>query len=148
MTALERLADRCGIQHVSEDAFGKEHVTSPETKRALLKAMHLAADTEEQAQSSLKRIEAAEWSRTLPPVVVAYSQGKPLGVPHYLHKRDRSGSLDRAVRECRDGRRNHRFRRVETPGDPKRARASGAATPSSPVQLALGVSPAHRRDSG
>ena len=81
MSALERLADRCGIQHVSEDAFGKEHVTPPETKRALLKAMHIAAETEEQAQSSFQAIEAAEWSRTLPPVVVVDSHRKPLGVP-------------------------------------------------------------------
>ena len=77
MTALGRLAERCGIQHSSEDAFGKEHVISDETKRALLKAMHLTAENEEQAEASLAEIEAAEWNTAFSPVLVAYDTGQP-----------------------------------------------------------------------
>ena len=35
ITAMDCLAHCCGIQDVSEDAFGKEHRTSAKTKRAV-----------------------------------------------------------------------------------------------------------------
>ncbi|MGI4756154.1 MAG: 4-alpha-glucanotransferase [Janthinobacterium lividum] len=70
MSAIDDLAERCGIQAVSEDAFGKEHVTSDSTKRALLHAMGFAAETEEAAAQSREELDDRDWEAALPPVLV------------------------------------------------------------------------------
>ncbi len=85
MSALDELALRYGIQAVSEDAFGKEHVTSAETKRALLHAMHVDAETGAAAAASLERLQREVRDRVLPPVLVAY-RTRAMEVPVRLAK--------------------------------------------------------------
>jgi 4-alpha-glucanotransferase len=79
VSAVEELAKRCGIADTSTDAFGKEHVTPVETKRALLHAMGLDAGSEEAARSSLDRLVEEEWAAAVPPVLVAY-RDRPIEV--------------------------------------------------------------------
>ena len=70
MRGVDGLAERCGIQHSSVDVFGKELVTSPKLKQALLKAMGFDVATDAEAETTLADLEAAEWERALPPVLV------------------------------------------------------------------------------
>ena len=81
MTALDRLADLCGILHESEDAFGNTHTTSPETKRALLAAMGFHVQDDEYAAASLRALRARQWKQGLPPVSV---QSGPVTIPVVL----------------------------------------------------------------
>lgn len=72
MNPLDQLAARLGIQNSSLDAFGNEHHTTPELKRALLNAMRIPVDHDGAAKKVLDDLDAREWERPLPPVVVAY----------------------------------------------------------------------------
>ena len=81
--ALDALADRVGIEAEFVDALGQRQQTSTEKKRALLKAMELAAEDEAQAQATLADLDRREWTRILPPCIVLY-QGKPFAIPVHL----------------------------------------------------------------
>ncbi|HEY0970460.1 MAG TPA: 4-alpha-glucanotransferase [Gemmatimonadales bacterium] len=73
---LRRLADRVGILPEYVDQTGTElRVTSDGTRVALLHAMSLAADTEEQARESLERLEQEEGRRLLEPTRVVRADG-------------------------------------------------------------------------
>jgi 4-alpha-glucanotransferase len=72
MSAVDRLAERCGIRHSMVDVFGSERITTPEVKHALLKAMGFDVETDAQAEAAVAGLEAREWERPLPPVLVAY----------------------------------------------------------------------------
>jgi 4-alpha-glucanotransferase len=84
MTALNELAQRCGIAESSTDAFGKTHTTSEATKKALLSAMHFEVSTEEEASQSLEQFRAKH-QRVLPPVWVTLLSSNdsclPLNLP-------------------------------------------------------------------
>ena len=66
--ALEQLAARCGIAAEYQDIWGKRHITSDRTRRALLAAMHFPTDTDPAAL--LRGMEEREWRQPLPPVLV------------------------------------------------------------------------------
>ncbi len=69
--ALRRLAERVGILPGYVDQTGTERrVTGDETRVALLRAMGLVADSEEQALESLERLEREESRRLLEPTRV------------------------------------------------------------------------------
>lgn len=81
--ALAALARHCGIADGYTDVWGNEHATTDQTRRALLAAMRLPVDTVAPAEI-LRELEAGDWRRVLPPVLVA-RKGSPsrirLGVP-------------------------------------------------------------------
>ncbi|HEY8010073.1 MAG TPA: glycogen debranching protein GlgX [Rudaea sp.] len=63
---LNRLAQTAGIAADWWDVAGTQHAVSPETKRTLLAAMSLRAETEAQARESLERIMQTRQHRLLP----------------------------------------------------------------------------------
>ncbi|HSS70943.1 MAG TPA: hypothetical protein VLQ46_09875, partial [Casimicrobiaceae bacterium] len=71
---LSRLAAGAGILPSYIDVHGGEHVTSPETQRALLSAMRIDLKSDADTEAALAAQEAREWKRLLPPVAV-YSTG-------------------------------------------------------------------------
>lgn len=79
-TSLDALAIRCGIQPEYKSALGEITEASAETRRALLHAMGIAADTDAAAARSLAELDRAEGERALPPVCVLH-QTKP---PHRI----------------------------------------------------------------
>jgi 4-alpha-glucanotransferase len=84
---LDRAANLFGIDAEFWDIFGRLHVTSPQTKRAILEARGIDTSSAESLQRSLARLERAEWTRLLPPAVVAGlspSLELPLSVPSEL----------------------------------------------------------------
>lgn len=77
MNATELLNRLCALQGILteyEDVWGKRHEVSDESKRALLAAAGMKADTPEQAQEALEHEERRVWQRLLPPVKVVRTQ--------------------------------------------------------------------------
>ena len=76
--ALDRLARAAGIAGGWWDLEGRHHVTGDDTCRALLRAMHLPADTAGETADSLAAL-SEEAARGLPPaLVVRTGEGGPL----------------------------------------------------------------------
>jgi glycogen operon protein len=76
---VDHLADLAGIDPIWWDVGGGYHKVSVETKRTLLRAMRLPADTGSDLRDSLARL-AAERHAPLPPVVTAQAN-EPITVP-------------------------------------------------------------------
>jgi 4-alpha-glucanotransferase len=69
--ALDALAERMGIEPQYYDVRGQLIRATPDTKRALLAAMSVAARDEEEARAALAALDRVEWERALPPVKVS-----------------------------------------------------------------------------
>ena len=81
MSDLDRLADLLGLEALYHDIWGNRRETSAATKRALVGAMGLDADTAEAVAASLRIMERRAWDRPLPPVLVSgEGQAIDLGV--------------------------------------------------------------------
>ncbi len=78
---VDRLAELLGVESEYSDARGKMQRANTETKRALLQAMGVSADDDEQVAAVLKEIEGAEWRRALQPVYVVRASHQPISVP-------------------------------------------------------------------
>ena len=74
---LSRLALAQGIHLAWHDIWGNAHQVPAATLRALLTAMHVPADDDEQAQSSLLAHESERWNAVLPPAVVVRQSRLP-----------------------------------------------------------------------
>ncbi len=75
---LARLTELCGIQPVYHDVWGRSHVVSDTTRRALLAAMHLAPDAD--SAELIEQVEARDWCRLLPPVQVLTLSQAPIQI--------------------------------------------------------------------
>src|SRR4051812_46595678 len=79
-SALDRLAERMGIESEFKNARGRIVPTAPETKRLLLAAMGIEAADEAAAESALVELDRAEWLRPLAPVQVVRNAAGPVAV--------------------------------------------------------------------
>ena len=77
---VDSLAEKVGILPEFE-ADGKVYVTSFETKKALLKALGLPADTSREAQASLQTVSEKTFKRALPPVMIVRREQKTADIP-------------------------------------------------------------------
>ncbi|HYD30599.1 MAG TPA: putative maltokinase, partial [Azospirillaceae bacterium] len=85
-TALDRLAERMGIEVDYVNAIGGTVRISDDVKRALLAAMGEPADDELAAKARLDTLEREELARPLPPVIVVRGERMPLLGPITLPK--------------------------------------------------------------
>ncbi|MEO3432175.1 4-alpha-glucanotransferase [Inquilinus sp. CAU 1745] len=81
MTILDLLAERAGIVIDYHDIWGKPVAVPDETKKALLVAMGLPAETADEQRSSLDRLAEGPWRLPLPPVVIVPSEKQPFDIP-------------------------------------------------------------------
>jgi glycogen operon protein len=77
---LARLASAAGLTHDWWDITGTNHLVSDDTKRALLRAMRLPADTAADLDASLHRLGAQTVFAPLPPSLVVI-EGGPINLP-------------------------------------------------------------------
>jgi (1->4)-alpha-D-glucan 1-alpha-D-glucosylmutase len=101
---LDRLALRAGIVPEYEDIWHRSRRASDETKRALLRAMGLAVDTEDDLRRELAERESRPWRRMLPPVLVLRESASEIVVPLVLAERRLDERFEVSL-ECEDGRR-------------------------------------------
>jgi len=83
LQALDRAARAWGIEPGYGDTWGGQHVTSPETKKAILSALGVAVGSREELDRSVEDRLWSEWNRLLPPVAVLGESARsfPLHVP-------------------------------------------------------------------
>jgi 4-alpha-glucanotransferase len=67
---LERAASVCGIEPAYWDIWGCRHVTTPDASQTILRAMGVAAGTQEELETALAGRSRREWQRLLPPSIV------------------------------------------------------------------------------
>ncbi|MFN3681988.1 MAG: 4-alpha-glucanotransferase, partial [Nitrospira sp.] len=74
---LRQLADRAGIASEYYDITGTLHVTSDDTRRAILRAMGLRTDTQDDLVAELTQWDDRSWLRICEPVYVVRANGAP-----------------------------------------------------------------------
>ncbi|MGH7689229.1 MAG: 4-alpha-glucanotransferase, partial [Gemmatimonadaceae bacterium] len=72
-SALETLARRMGVLDTYRDLRGLEHITTNDTRAALLRAMGLGVEHDADARHELERLDAAAAERLLDPVAVVHA---------------------------------------------------------------------------
>ncbi len=96
MSAINRLAQLCGIEEVAIDARGDELAISIETKRALLSAMGYDASTEALAADALRELDDQDWTQSLPKVLVVDAPSASIRIPLTLP--ENSGAVSWTLR--------------------------------------------------
>jgi hypothetical protein len=82
MTALSRLAARCGIEPGFRNALGED--VEPETQIRLLKCMGVKVESERVAAAALAELERQAWRPGMPPVIVTRSNADACAVEAVL----------------------------------------------------------------
>ncbi|MCL5062835.1 MAG: 4-alpha-glucanotransferase [Nitrospirae bacterium] len=81
---INELADLCGIIPEYWDIFGNKHITPIETKKAILKAMKLNIDSDEDIKNEMYAQKARPWNRFVEPVKIVSVNDQPLTIPVYI----------------------------------------------------------------
>ncbi|HMK50035.1 MAG TPA: 4-alpha-glucanotransferase [Thermodesulfovibrionales bacterium] len=81
---IEELSTLCGIIPEYWDIFGNKHVASYETKAAVLKAMRVDVDSEEEILREISERQARPWKGLIEPVHVVSVNEQPLRIPLYI----------------------------------------------------------------
>jgi 4-alpha-glucanotransferase len=81
---INELSEMCGIIPEYWDIFGKKHIASIETKKAILRAMGINADSTEEVAREILRIKALPWTCFIEPVHVVSINNLPLKIPVYM----------------------------------------------------------------
>ena len=79
--ALDQAAEIWGIQPQYWDIWGRPHVTSAETKRAILESFGVRADSAEAVIEALEARWREQSSRLLPPCLVISENQRPVEIP-------------------------------------------------------------------
>jgi 4-alpha-glucanotransferase len=80
-SALDRAALLWGIEPQFWDIWGKHHVTSAETKQAILRAMGVPVDTAEQIEQAIQARQQREQTRLVPRCLVLSENQRPRQFP-------------------------------------------------------------------
>ena len=81
LDALDQAAALWGIESQFWDIWGKLHVTSAETKQAILRTMGVPVDTEDQLAQAVAARVSRESSRLVPPCLVLSENQRPRSIP-------------------------------------------------------------------
>jgi 4-alpha-glucanotransferase len=81
---LHELSELCGIIPEYWDIFGKKQIPSLETKRAILRAMNLDIDTDEDIQRAILEKRNKSWKSFIEPVCVVSINEQPFVLPLHI----------------------------------------------------------------
>ena len=79
--ALNLAAELWGIEPKFFDIWGNLHITSPETKQAILRAMGVGVDTQDEIEQAIDWRRRREWTRLAPPCLVLSDTARPRQFP-------------------------------------------------------------------
>ena len=81
---ITELSDLCGIIPEYWDIFGNKKITSPETRKAVLKAMKISVESDEEIQKEIALCKTGHWKGFAGPVHVLSVNEQPRRIPLYL----------------------------------------------------------------
>jgi 4-alpha-glucanotransferase len=81
---INKLSELCGISPEYWDIFGKKHITSIETKKAILKAMKLKIDSVEEIAEEINELKWKTWKSFIEPVHIMSVHDQPMAIPVYI----------------------------------------------------------------
>jgi 4-alpha-glucanotransferase len=81
---INELAALCGILPEYWDIFGKLHIASLETKKAMLKAMKIDIESDDAILREINDRKSRPWKSFTEPVFVASVNAQPLIIPFYI----------------------------------------------------------------
>ena len=87
-TLINELSELCGIVPEYWDISGKKHITSLETKKAILRAMRLKVDSVEDIVKEINERKYKPWKNLIEPVYVISVNDQPLQIPVYIPIRE------------------------------------------------------------
>jgi 4-alpha-glucanotransferase len=144
-SSLVELAGRYRVATQYEDANGRQVVVPDRTLIAVLAALGVAAETEDNCRAALREHDRASWSRSLPPVIVMRA-GIP--TPFWVHVTH--GEAARLWIRLEDGTVWAGLRQLDnfTPPYDLHGRLVGEATFELPANLPLGYHRLHLDEAG
>lgn len=80
---INELAELCGIIPEYWDIFGNKHITTIETKKAILKAMKLDIDSDESIKKNIDAKKTYPWNRFIEPIKVISVNEQPFKISIY-----------------------------------------------------------------
>lgn len=81
---ISELSGLCGIVSEYWDIFGNKHIASIETKKAVLMAMRIDADSEEELMKEIYQRKLRPWQNFIEPVHVVSVNEQPIRIPIYI----------------------------------------------------------------
>ena len=81
---IHEISSLCGILSEYWDISGKKHITSLETKRAILRAMKLKIDSEKDIVKEINKRKWRPWKNFIEPVYVISVNSQPLSIPVHI----------------------------------------------------------------
>ena len=77
---MERAATRWGVELEYTDTWGRVHIASDGTLQGVLRALGLAAATDEDLERAGTQRDLARWSRAFDPAVVVFEDSDSIAV--------------------------------------------------------------------
>lgn len=85
---INELSELCGIFPEYWDIFGKKHVTSVDTKKAILRSMKLKIDSAEDIKKEIYERIWKHWKSFIEPVHIKSVNDQPITIPVYIPVKD------------------------------------------------------------
>jgi 4-alpha-glucanotransferase len=113
--ALDRAAALWGIEPQFHDIWGNLHVTSVETKQAILRAMGVRVDTQDDLEQAIHWRLKHEWTRSVPPCLVLSDTQRPRQFPVQAAIDEASASAHVEIRHEDGSLEQHQFQLADLP---------------------------------
>jgi 4-alpha-glucanotransferase len=81
---INELSGLCGIVPEYRDIFGNKHIASIETKKAVLRAMRIDADSKEELMKYIHARKSRPWENFIEPAHVVSVNEQPVRIPIYV----------------------------------------------------------------
>jgi 4-alpha-glucanotransferase len=83
-SVLDDASQRWGIDAEFWDIWGRKHITPPETKQAVLRAMGVDTATAESIRNAIRERDRKQWTSLVPPCLVISATSGPRETPLYV----------------------------------------------------------------
>jgi 4-alpha-glucanotransferase len=85
---INELSEMCGVLPEYWDIFGKKHIASLDTKKAVLRAMRLKIDSVEDLINEINKRKWKQWKNFIEPVYIKSNNDQPIAISVYIPVKD------------------------------------------------------------